>query len=166
VWLSSHAYDAPHTTHRGPPLSPARRGKRSRYKGAPTPSQHSSQPTSRNAYVETREWLLLRHGPICAYCTRRIAAKNITLDHVTPRKGQTAYDRRDNLVLCCPACNAKKADQPILSFLLARRERAAHLLVYGSHLSQMLVELARQIAGPEAVARAERLADPDYPYKD
>jgi hypothetical protein len=110
--------------------------------------------------------LLGRFGPVCAYCTRKIAVKNVTLDHVTPRKGQTAYDRRDNLVLCCPACNAKKADQPILSFLLARRERAVHLLTYGDHLSGMLVEMIRDIAGEEAVARAERLKDPEYPYKD
>jgi hypothetical protein len=30
----------------------------------------------------------------------------------------------------------------------------------------MLHDLARQIAGPEEAARAERLADPDYPYAD
>jgi hypothetical protein len=90
----------------------------------------------------------------------------MTLDHVTPRRGLTAYDRRDNLVLACPACNADKADKPILAFLLARRPRAASLLRYGDHLSPMLLDLARQIAGPEASARAARLADPDYPYKD
>ena len=90
----------------------------------------------------------------------------ITLDHVTPRKGKTAYDRRDNLVLACPECNAVKADQPFLGFLLARRSRAASLLRYGEHLSHMLLDLAREIAGPEATARAARLADPDYPYRD
>jgi hypothetical protein len=85
---------------------------------------------------------------------------------VTPRRGQTAYDRRDNLVLACSSCNAAKKDTPILAFLLARRERAASLLRYGLHLSPMLLDLARQVAGPEAAARAERLADPDYPYAD
>jgi hypothetical protein len=30
----------------------------------------------------------------------------------------------------------------------------------------MLLELAKEIAGPEAAARAARLADPDYPYLD
>jgi hypothetical protein len=103
---------------------------------------------------------------VCAYCESRINADFITLDHVTPRRGRTAYDRRDNLVLCCPGCNAQKADKPILAFLLDRRTRAASLLRYGSHLSTMLRELAREIAGPEAAARAERLSDPDYPYKD
>ena len=116
--------------------------------------------------METRQWLLDRHGPVCAYCERRVSAKAITMDHVTPRKGKTAYDRRDNLVLACPACNALKADQPFLAFLLGRRARAASLLRYGGHLSPMLLDLAREIAGPEAAARAARLADPDYPYLD
>ena len=90
----------------------------------------------------------------------------ITLDHVTPRRGQTAYDRRDNLVLACQRCNGNKADTPILAFLLGRPQRAETLLRYGQHLSPMLLDLARQVAGEEAAARAERLADPDYPYAD
>jgi hypothetical protein len=28
------------------------------------------------------------------------------------------------------------------------------------------LDLAKEIAGPEAAARAARLADPDYPYLD
>ncbi len=60
---------------------------------------------------------------------------------MTPRKGQSAYDRRDNLVLACSDCNGIKADMPILSFLLRKRERASMLRTYGAHLSPMLVEL-------------------------
>ncbi|MEP6691413.1 MAG: HNH endonuclease signature motif containing protein [Gemmatimonadaceae bacterium] len=147
-------------------MSPSRRPRRPRGRGARTEPQHTSLPTSRTAYVATREWLLDKFGPVCAYCERRITSAAITLDHVTPRRGQNAYDRRDNLVLACPECNAKKADQHILAFLLARPTRAASLLRYGGHLSGMLLDLARQIAGPEAVARAARLADPEYPYAD
>ena len=146
-----------------------KRSRRSRkpYRGTPTESQHTSLPTSRNAYTETRDWLLAEHGPICAYCERKVNPRAITLDHVTPRKGQTAYDRRDNLVLSCTECNAAKADKPFLAFLLGRRARAENLLRYGAHLSPMLIDLARQIAGADAVARVERdLADPDYPYSD
>lgn len=128
--------------------------------------EHTSQPTSRNAYTDTREWLLKTHGPVCAYCERKVRKDRITLDHVTPRKGKTAYDRRDNLVLACPACNIDKADKSFLAFLLARKSRAAAVLRYGSHLSGMLMKLASEIAGPEATARAARLADPDYPYLD
>ncbi len=68
----------------------------------------------------------------------------ITLDHVRPRKGKSAYDRPDNLVLACPPCNAAKADTPLLAFLLARRSRGVFLLHYGDHLSDPLKELARQ----------------------
>lgn len=144
-----------------------RRSRRSRRGGryAPEP-QLTSVPTHRGAYQETRRWLLAAHGPVCAYCALRIDPDAITLDHVTPRRGRDAYDRRDNLVLACERCNGLKADAPILAFLLARRERAANLLRYGRHLSPMLVDLAEQVAGPEAAARAARLADPDYPYAD
>ena len=116
--------------------------------------------------METRRWLLAQHGPVCAYCERRIDAELITLDHVTPRRGKTAFDRRDNLVLCCPECNARKKDQSFLAFLLGRHERAASVVRYGQHLSPLLLHHAKEIAGPEATARAERLADPDYPYSD
>ncbi len=146
-------------------MAPPRRRRRT---GGPARKhqEHTSQPTSRNAYMETREWLLQTHGPVCAYCERTIKKSLITLDHVTPRKGKTAYDRRDNLVLACPACNIEKADKSFLAFLLARKARAASVLRYGAHLSGMLIKLASEIAGPEATARAERLSDPDYPYLD
>jgi 5-methylcytosine-specific restriction endonuclease McrA len=130
------------------------------------PQAQTSVPTSRLAYTETRQWLLARHGPVCAYCERRVPVGTITLDHVTPRRGQSAFDRRDNLVLCCKECNALKKDMSFLAFLLQRPARAVSLLRYGDHLSIMLVDLIHQIAGPDAVARAKRLADPDYPYAD
>lgn len=116
--------------------------------------------------METRRWLLALHGPVCAYCKRRVDPNVITLDHATPRRGKTAYDRRDNLLLCCPDCNARKKDQSFLAFLLGRRDRAANVVRYGQHLSPMLLHMARDIAGPEETARAERLADPEYPYAD
>ena len=182
---TSNPHPAPRSARSAPSESPSRtdraaprRSRRSRsraksaYAGEPAESapsgssQLTSVPTHRGAYAETRRWLLEQHGPVCAYCARRGNERDMTLDHVTPRRGQTAYDRRDNLVLACRECNANKADKAILTFLLGRRERAATLLRYGSHLSPMLVDLAKQIAGPEAAARAERLADPDYPYAD
>lgn len=147
--------------------APARKAPSPRKRRSARPAHAAtSQPTSRNAYQDTRLWLLDRHGPVCAYCAQRQDAVSITLDHVTPRRGQSAYDRRDNLVLACKRCNGLKADTPILAFLIARRERAESLLRYGMHLSHGLLDLARQIAGPEAAARAERMSDPDYPYAD
>src|SRR5215210_7013942 len=78
----------------------------------------------------------------------------MTLDHVAPRRGQTAYDRRDNLVLACPGCNAAKRDLAPLAFLLGDRSRAANLLAYGAHLSPMLLDLARSLVSAEPVAPA------------
>src|SRR5687768_17042577 len=114
-------------------MSPAPR-KRRRGTGR-APQAQTSVPTSRLAYTETRLWLLARHGPVCAYCERRVTDKTITLDHVTPRRGQSAFDRRDNLVLCCKACNGLKKDLSFLAFLLQRPARAVSLLKYGTHLS-------------------------------
>ena len=109
--------------------------------------QHSSQPTSRVAYAETRDWLLKTHGPICAYCGVKYSPRSLTLDHVTPRKGQSAYDRRDNLVLACKRCNTAKADKPFLVFLLAQRSRAERLLRYGDHLSDGIKDILRHMVG-------------------
>lgn len=95
------------------------------------------------SYGSHREWLLDRHGSVCAYCGTRVPEETITLDHVRPRRGQSAYDRADNLVLCCRPCNAAKADTPFLAFLMARRSRGVFLLHYGEHLSEPLRQLAR-----------------------
>lgn len=78
----------------------------------------------------------------------------MTLDHVAPRRGLTAYDRRDNLVLACPGCNAAKRDQAPLAFLLASRPRAASLLRYGTHLSPGLLDLARSLVPGAAALHA------------
>jgi HNH endonuclease len=79
----------------------------------------------------------------------------MTLDHVAPRRGQTAYDRRDNLVLACGPCNAAKRDQSPLAFLLGLRSRAIHLAKFGAHLSEGLIELARSLL-PSQAAPPER----------
>jgi hypothetical protein len=79
----------------------------------------------------------------------------ITLDHVRPRRGQKAYDRPDNLVLACPACNAAKADLPFMSFLMAQRSRAVFLLHYGDHLSEPVKEMARKASERDLLAVVE-----------
>jgi hypothetical protein len=101
----------------------------------------------------------------------------MTLDHVAPRRGQTAYDRRDNLVLACPGCNAAKRDLAPLAFLLGVRSRAANLARYGTHLSPMLIDLARSLVpaagegnGDDAAASLDWPAldeeDGESPYRD
>jgi len=159
--------------------APARRSsRRGRRTGGGGQVAHlTSQPTTRNAYVGTRAWLLEQHGAVCAYCGRRWTPGVMTLDHVTPRRGQTAYDRRDNLVLACPGCNAAKRDLAPLAFLLGDRTRAANLLAYGAHLSPMLLDLARSLVAPDAAppTTSERLRyadlalddlDGESPYRD
>jgi hypothetical protein len=69
---------------------------------------------------------------------------SVTLDHVYPRRGQQAYDRADNLVIACQACNAAKADTPFLSFITQKRSRGVFLLHYGDHLSEPVKELVRK----------------------
>jgi hypothetical protein len=91
---------------------------------------------------------------------------------VAPRRGRSAYDRRDNLVLACEDCNGAKADMPILAFLLRKRERAAVLLRYGGHLSPMLVDLVRGLVPADADLPREKerfddlIPDGDSPYSD
>jgi 5-methylcytosine-specific restriction endonuclease McrA len=140
--------------------TPRKRPPRRRGRGT-APTQLTSTSTSRTAYAETKRWLIEQHGAVCAYCGRRVSPGAITLDHVTPRRGQTAYDRRDNLVLACEDCNGAKADMPILAFLLRKRERAAVLLRYGKHLSPMLVKLVRDLVpeGMEAPRTKETFDD-------
>ncbi|HEU4588903.1 MAG TPA: HNH endonuclease signature motif containing protein [Gemmatimonadales bacterium] len=102
-----------------------------------------------------RDWLLAEHGPVCAYCGVTTSPDTITLDHVRPRRGQTAYDRPDNLVLACRECNAAKADTPLLAFLMMKRSRGVFLLHYGEHLSEPLKELARK-ASERPMLEAEK----------
>ena len=108
---------------------------------------------------------------MCAYCERKFKPAVMTLDHVQPRRGQSAYDRRDNLVLACPECNAAKRDMAPIAFLLARRSRAVSLLRYGGHLSPMLVDLARSLVPAASLttlagSATDDDADEDSPYAD
>lgn len=136
----------------------SRRGKGGAYAAAPRVTL-TSVPTGRAAYTDTREWLLEQHGPVCAYCETTVPVRSITLDHVTPRRGQTAYDRRDNLVLCCKACNAVKKDKPLLVFLLGSRKRVIAMYKYGQHLSHQLVEMVKDLLPPD-----ERPGLPTVPH--
>lgn len=158
----------------GKPRRGRRRGPKGRVAEVHATSYHTSVPTGRAAYADTRQWLLKQHGPVCAYCGVKWPPRTLTLDHVTPRRGLTAYDRRDNLVLCCKRCNTAKADKPFLVYLLAQKGRAKNLLKYGGHLSEGILDLVRHVAGaPPGASRAavERMVfgpaddDEESPYK-
>ena len=117
-------------------------------------------PTGLAAYAETRRWLLATHGPVCAYCGRTFTARTLTLDHVTPRRGQSAYDRRDNLVLACKTCNTAKADKSFLAWVLGHKVRARHLFQYGQHLSAGILDILRPMAGNDVVLPPAPVARP------
>ncbi|MEM7047411.1 MAG: HNH endonuclease [Pseudomonadota bacterium] len=55
----------------------------------------------------TRHNLFLRDGYCCQYCRQPFSARDLTLDHVVPRRlgGRTRWE---NLVACCGGCNIKK----------------------------------------------------------
>lgn len=112
-------------------------------------TSHATSTTLRRSggrsYQAHRDWLLELHGAVCAYCGKTMSLDEVTLDHVRPRKGQTAYDRPDNLVLACPTCNAAKADTPFLAFLLAKRSRGVFLLHYGDHLSEGIKQIVKEV---------------------
>ena len=104
----------------------------------------------------------------------KYSPRSLTLDHVTPRKGQSAYDRRDNLVLACKRCNTSKADKPFLVFLLAQRSRAERLMRYGDHLSDGIKDILRHMVGdlpplPEEAKPPRPVYGPDddeSPYRE
>lgn len=130
--------------------------RRSPRKRSPRPQNTGvSAPTGRAAYADTRKWLLKTHGHVCAYCGLTYTPRDLTLDHVTPRRGQSAYDRRDNLVLACKRCNAAKADKPFVAWVLGARSRAVHLYRYGQHLSEGILDLLRPMVGDEVIASVQ-----------
>jgi len=65
-----------------------------------------------------------RDGFTCQYCAVRFATEDLTFDHVLPRSrgGGTSWE---NIVTCCLACNAAKADRtPVEAHMkLCRRPR-------------------------------------------
>jgi 5-methylcytosine-specific restriction endonuclease McrA len=164
----SHA--RPHAIAATPHAPSKKRGRSRKKGGGPPRPELTSHPTSRNAQVDTRAWLLRQYGPSCAYCGTKVSPRVITLDHVAPRRGQTAYDRRDNLVLACRACNALKRDQAPLAFLLAVKTRAANLLRYGAHLSAGLLAMARPLVKDTGASMREMWGPDDdddiSPYRD
>lgn len=64
----------------------------------------------------------------CAYCW----APASELDHVVPFSAGGRHDI-DNVVPACRACNNRKANRSLLTFLLAQRRRAERGLAHGAH---------------------------------
>lgn len=58
----------------------------------------------------TRKNLMLRDQHQCQYCARRLAARDLNVDHVHPRS-RGGRDAWENLVTSCRACNLKKGQR-------------------------------------------------------
>lgn len=58
----------------------------------------------------SRKTLIKRDRSICQYCSKKLSASQITVDHVLPRAqgGVTSFT---NCVVSCQICNNKKADK-------------------------------------------------------
>ena len=63
-----------------------------------------TQPSHQNVFVRDKEK--------CAYCGARLTLRSCTKDHVVPRS-KGGLDILTNVVACCNACNARKADRTI-----------------------------------------------------
>ena len=120
-----------------------------------TPSFRRSPGRSMQSH---RDWLLDLHGSVCAYCGTETPSEVITLDHVRPRRGQTAYDRPDNLVLACRECNAAKADTPLVAFLMQKRARGCSF----STTATTSRSPSRSSPGRRPNGRCSRRTDPRY----
>lgn len=57
-----------------------------------------------------RRNLFARDKNTCQYCSRQLALRHLSLDHVIPRchGGKTSWE---NVVCCCLKCNGRKGDQ-------------------------------------------------------
>lgn len=58
----------------------------------------------------SRKALIKRDRSTCQYCSRKLTASQITVDHVLPR-AQGGITSFTNCVVCCQICNNKKADK-------------------------------------------------------
>jgi 5-methylcytosine-specific restriction endonuclease McrA len=93
-----------------------------------------------------RERIFARDGYRCVYCARRLAAEQLTLDHVQPlvRGGDGSVG---NLVTACADCNTQKGSAPAWHYLAelpAERENFLRLATaVWPRLRRAVVEAAR-----------------------
>jgi 5-methylcytosine-specific restriction endonuclease McrA len=62
--------------------------------------------------------VVLESAGVCAYCNTNLLQQAFELDHIIPLAERGAHHTA-NLVLTCPDCNRKKAQQTPLKFALA-----------------------------------------------
>jgi 5-methylcytosine-specific restriction endonuclease McrA len=67
--------------------------------------RHRRQPRG-----QKRLRILIRDGFRCQYCGGQFAARELTLDHITPRS-RAGRSTPENLVAACVRCNTRKGDR-------------------------------------------------------
>lgn len=80
---------------------------------APSDGEIRAEREKARALRKTRWWQQKTSSGLCHYCGRKVAYKNITMDHLVPlaRGGRST---KDNLVPSCKKCNnLKKSMLPL-----------------------------------------------------
>ncbi len=80
---------------------------------APSDSEIRAERAKARALRKTRWWQQKTSSGLCHYCGRKVAYKNITMDHLVPlaRGGRST---KENLVPSCKKCNnLKKSMLPL-----------------------------------------------------
>ncbi|BHH84048.1 HNH endonuclease [Desulforhopalus sp. 52FAK] len=80
---------------------------------APTDGEIRAERDKARALRKTRWWQQKTSSGLCHYCQKKVAYKNITMDHLVPlaRGGRST---KDNLVPSCKKCNnLKKSMMPL-----------------------------------------------------
>ena len=80
---------------------------------APTDGEVRAERDKARALRKTRWWQQKTSSGLCHYCQKKVAYKNITMDHLVPiaRGGRST---KDNLVPSCKKCNnLKKSMMPL-----------------------------------------------------
>lgn len=80
---------------------------------APDDAQIRTERAKAKDLRKTRWWQQKTASGLCHYCSKKVAYKHITMDHLVPlaRGGRST---KDNLVPCCKECNnLKKSMLPL-----------------------------------------------------
>ena len=98
-----------------------------------------------------RAAVMRRDGHRCSYCGKSSKRNRLELDHVTP-KSRGGTDRYDNLVSACRACNQKRGNLTLATWLKRRpaklKEIEAKLgmeLAPATHMNVILPRLLREL---------------------
>jgi 5-methylcytosine-specific restriction endonuclease McrA len=89
----------------------------------------------------SRKGIILRDGNACQYCGSRLPAKDLTLDHVTPRSraGESTWE---NLVACCFPCNNRKGNRTPVEAGMVLAKAPRQVSIHAKH---------KMLAGDQAV---------------